>query len=324
MTTLPYPVRYGSEVLTSSAKQIPGWVRRHTGSFCLLILGALLLTACASINSPPDRVSLWKIQNGEAVVYLLGSVHALTPKEYPLPTSMEKAFTEADQTVFEVDLGLTSDEEISRLVRQLAFYKSPMSLQSELSDDTLILLKDHLAEKAIEFDSVKRMKPWFLSLTLALNELKSLKYEADLGVDQYFQQKARSQGKPIIQLESIAGQFQLLASDPPDIQELALRAGIEDSSRVEQQINELINAWRQGDADEMWRIAIGNSEYPALDSQVEKLIDNRNVQMTRKIAEYLKSKQTTLVVVGALHIGGEKGILNLMSANYVIEQMGSE
>ena len=74
----------------------------------------------------------------------------------------------------------------------------------------------------------------------------------------------------------------------------------------------------------MWRVAVGNSTYPALDAQIEKLIDNRNARMAKKIAEYLQSKQTTLVVVGALHMGGERGILNLMSADNAIEQMGPE
>ena len=127
-----------------------------------------------------------------------------------------------------------------------------------------------------------------------------------------------------MQLESISGQLQLLASDSPDIQELSLRAGIEESSQAAQQLEALVDAWRRGDADKMWRVAIGNSPYPALDAQIEKLIDNRNARMAKKIAEYLQSKQTTLVVVGALHMGGERGILNLMSADNTIEQMGPE
>ena len=72
------------------------------------------------------------------------------------------------------------------------------------------------------------MKPWFLSLKLAMEELASLDYEAELGIDRYFQLKARSMGKPVMQLESISGQLQLLSSDSPDIQELSLRAGIEE------------------------------------------------------------------------------------------------
>ena len=74
----------------------------------------------------------------------------------------------------------------------------------------------------------------------------------------------------------------------------------------------------------MWRVDLGNSTYPALDAQIEKLIDNRNALMAKKIGGYLQSKQTTLVVVGALHMGGERGILNLMSPDNAIEQMGPE
>ena len=324
MTTLRYPVPCGSEASTFFAKRRSMSACRQSLSISALIALFFLLVSCVSGQQASERVSLWKIERDEAVVYLLGSVHALTPDAYPLPNSMERAFKESSQTVFEVDLSQANEEVISKLVQELGFYHSSRTLKTELSEDTLKLLKSHLVEKAIQFEAVQTMKPWFLSLKLAMEELASLDYEAELGIDRYFQLKARSMGKPVMQLESISGQLQLLASDSPDIQELSLRAGIEESSQAAQQLEALVDAWRRGDADKMWRVAIGNSPYPALDAQIEKLIDNRNALMAKKIAEYLQSKQTTLVVVGALHMGGERGILNLMSADNAIEQMGPE
>lgn len=292
-------------------------------SIVYLVL-VLLLTSCTAHDLEPRKVSLWKIENGEATVFLLGSVHVLTPNEYPLPISMEMAFMASDQTVFEVDLALANDAEVTALVRKLGLYSPPQSLQTKLSSDTLILLKSHLAAKEISFDSIKQMKPWFLSLTLALRELESLEYDAELGVDQYFQRKARALMKPILELESIEGQFELLASDSHHVQELALRSSIEESLQAESQINDLIEAWREGDADGMWLAGVSESKYPELDVQIEKLIDSRNRQMVEKIKEYLGLKKTTLVVIGALHMGGEQGILNILSANYAIEQLGPE
>lgn len=324
MTTLPYPVPYGSGASTFFAKHRSLAACRQALLIKALIPVFFLIVSCASAQQAPDRVSLWKITRGEAIVYLLGSVHALKPDAYPLPDSMERAFNESSQTVFEVDLSRTNEQDISKLVRQLGFYDSSRTLQTELSEDTLKLLKSHLTKRAIQFEAVQTMKPWLLSMKLAMEELTSLEYEAERGIDRYFLLKARSMGKPVIQLESISGQLQLLASDSPDIQELALRVGIEESPKAEQQLETLIDAWRRGDADAMWQIAIGNSTYPALDAQINKLIDNRNLLMAKKIGTYLQSKQTTLVVVGALHVGGERGILNLMSADNTIEQMGPE
>ena len=324
MTTLRYPVLSGSEASTFYAKPNLDSVSRQALPISALILAALLLVSCANTPSVSDRVSLWKITNGEAVVYLLGSVHALKPQAYPLPRSMERAFSESNQTVFEVDLIAADDAAVAQLIQQLGFYRPPHTLQTELSADTLKLLKSHLAKKAIAFDDVKRMKPWFLSLRLAMDELISLEYDPDLGIDRYFQLKARRLGKPVIQLESIPEQLQLLASDPPNIQALALRVGIEESSVATQKLEVLIDAWRRGDADEMWRVAMERTEYPILEGQIEKLVDNRNIAMANKITDYLSVKQTTLVVVGALHIGGQKGILNLISTDYSIEQMGPE
>jgi uncharacterized protein YbaP (TraB family) len=289
----------------------------------ILVLG-FSLGACTTTPLSVDKISLWKLKQGAATVYLLGSVHALTADEYPLPESMERAFDAADQTVFEVDLVSSSDQKIARLIQELGFYSPPLSLQTELSDDTLVLLEKHLASKGQSLASVKRMKPWFLSLTLALQELEALEFDANLGIDQYFQGKARLKNKPVLQLESIEEQFELLASDPDDIQELSLRSGIEESDQVEVHINELISAWRVGDAEAMWRTGTNTDHYPQLEVQMKKLIDDRNLKMAEKISVYLDSDKTTLVVVGALHMGGSHGILKLLSSRYDIEQLGPQ
>ena len=104
---------------------------RQSLSISALIALFFLLVSCVSGQQASERVSLWKIERDEAVVYLLGSVHALTPDAYPLPNSMELAFKDSSHTVFEGVLIQANEEVISTLVRGLGLYHASRTLQTE-------------------------------------------------------------------------------------------------------------------------------------------------------------------------------------------------
>ena len=75
-------------------------LRLLVGTSLCLLLGSTAGVAYA------DPISLWQIDNKQARVYLLGSVHTLRPETYPLADEIDAAFEESDKTVFEVDLSL--------------------------------------------------------------------------------------------------------------------------------------------------------------------------------------------------------------------------
>src|SRR3954453_23131865 len=77
------------------------------GSFYFL-LPVLLAPALLAQQAKPAATShhtLWKVQGKKATVYLLVSVHALQEKDYPLPSVIENAFTNAQIVAFETDIG---------------------------------------------------------------------------------------------------------------------------------------------------------------------------------------------------------------------------
>ncbi len=57
-------------------------------------------------------------------------------------------------------------------------------------------------------------------------------------------------------------------------------------------------------------------------SVYEKLVYQRNRRMTAKIEDLLRSKDTCFIVVGAGHLVGKKGIVELLKTKgYSVEQM---
>jgi uncharacterized protein YbaP (TraB family) len=165
------------------------------------------------------------------------------------------------------------------------------------------------------------MKPWFLGMTIAVQEMISLGYDPNLGVDLYFM--ANAGDREIIGLETIEEQLEILAGDPEDIQDIALRMELEDIPDLESLMDRMIDAWSSGDAgalDEIMREP--EDRYPRLEQQLKRTIDDRNVVMANKITHFLDTDKTYFVVVGGGHIGGATGLLTMLAKKgYSIHQL---
>jgi uncharacterized protein YbaP (TraB family) len=84
----------------------------------------------------------------------------------------------------------------------------------------------------------------------------------------------------------------------------------------------MVRAWTSGDAQAM-ESALSDAvpPDPSLAPIVKKLFDERNVKMLSKIEGYLNSNGSYFVIVGAGHLVGERGLVELLkSRGYVVEQ----
>jgi len=280
-------------------------------------------------------ISLWRAQHLDSTVYLLGSIHALTPAFYPLPAAMDNAFDAADRVVFEVDLQRVNDSAVVSLVRDKGLYPTGQYLDDHLSAETRELLSDYLLRQGeahieqepgesqpLSLADIQQMRPWYLSLVLGMRELKTVGYDPELGIDRHYFDRARAQGKPTGALETAEAQILLLATDTPDGQDLGLRSTLTTVDNLKAELEQLIVAWQTGDVDSMLTLSLAaDGDDPALDQQFKRLIDDRNMQMLTHIQSYLELSETTLVVVGALHMGGETGLLSLLRQDYVVTQI---
>ncbi len=84
-----------------------------------------------------------------------------------------------------------------------------------------------------------------------------------------------------------------------------------------------MDAWKSGDEDKMEAIiARSANEDSNIASMYEKLLYERNRRMVSKIEGYLRTDQVHFVVVGAGHLVGREGIINLLkNKGYSVEQL---
>jgi uncharacterized protein YbaP (TraB family) len=252
----------------------------------------------------------WKIQSATTTVYLLGSIHFAKPDIYPLDQKVESAFNKASFLVVELDQKQLDQDSMRRHILKHGMYEKPDSVESHISESTLKLLKDYLNRYDMPLEGYNRMKPGFLAMTLSIAHVIRLGYLPDYGIDMYFLNKA--QDKTVLQLETYADQLDLFF-DMPD-EELFLKHTLSQLEDIEQQIDETVTAWKNGDTQQMVENVLiePQQEYPELRDVYTKIYTDRNIKMTNKIIQYLKQDSIYFVVVGAGHLIGDQGIVNLL------------
>jgi len=95
---------------------------------------------------------------------------------------------------------------------------------------------------------------------------------------------------------------------------------LEDGANMNELIEEMITAWRNGDVD---TLEAGLLESIAGHEELnEALVTNRNLRWVRQIGELLDDTDDYLIIVGALHLVGEQGVPNLLAQQGVdIQQL---
>jgi hypothetical protein len=252
---------------------------------------------------------------------VLGSIHIAKKEIYPLPQKIENAFVQSDSLVVEANVNDIQKIDTQKIMES-AFYPANDTLEKHVSPETFESVKKKTDGLGIPLDLLNKQKPWFLAMTLVALESMKLGLDPNLGIDKYFLSKAEKK-KRIIELESLEYQLSLLAGFSDKDQELFLIYTLRDLHIMEQEVNQLIQAWISGDTQQMESILTRSvSEDKRLSGIFEKLIFERNRGMASKIEDFLRTKETYFVIVGAGHLVGSRGVIELLGGKgYLIEQL---
>ena len=288
-------------------------------------LAAVLVASAAGAAPPEDEAAgpkhcLWRVRSATNTVYLLGSIHIMQRDAYPLAAVIESAFTSSSVAVFEVDLG--ADDAAGSALGALAAGSLPegRTLRDVVSPETYQQAKQRLATAGYDIAGMERMRPWMIATTLTLAELQRAGYSPADGVDQYFQRRAAGAGMRVVGLETLDDQLALFAELTPDEDEAFLVQTLRELEALIPQVAELTADWQAGRvADVEALLAEGFAAFPRL---YAKLVVDRNRRWLPQIEALLAGDQRAFVAVGALHLVGEEGVVELLEAKgYQVEQL---
>src|SRR5688572_7059816 len=277
-------------------------------------------TAAAAQTSPaPARSFLWKVQSGAKLVYLAGSVHALSADAYPLSQAFERAFADSDTLVEEIDLGEAELLTAAPAILAKGMYVDGRRFDSVVSKETASLVAARLKEAGLPLEMFQVMKPWMVMLTVAALEAQKAGLDPGLGLDKHFYDRAKAAGRTIIALETTESQISRLDTMSEALQEQLLRSSLSEAETTRNSLKAIVAAWRRGDGDALEKTLLtAFTQYPAA---YQSLIVERNHNWIPQIDACLARPRPCLVVVGAAHLVGPDGLLTLLQRKgYRIEQ----
>lgn len=300
----------------------PSVRRRRRARFCAIALAAAIGVCTAAsaqtARSGPAKSFLWKVESDSNVLYLAGSVHALSADVYPLNPAFERAFQAADLLVEEIDLSQGDLMAIAPTLLARGMYQDGRTFESAVSPETAALVRKRLDNPMVQ-QLVRGMKPWMVMLTLTALHVQEAGLDVSLGLDKYFFDKAKEAGKPVLGLETAESQIARFDEMPEAVQEQLLRSALEDLDSQTRELQTIVSAWQRGDAAALEQTLLGGFKpYPAA---YQSLIVERNQNWMPQIEKCLARQTPCLVVVGAAHLVGPDGLLTLLQKRgYRLEQ----
>jgi uncharacterized protein YbaP (TraB family) len=279
---------------------------RNTLRALLFVL--LAHSVCAA--EPGHPVTLWEVSGAKNSVYLLGSIHLLRPQDYPLPTALDTAYSDAEVLIMEVDM-----DDLNPFATQAAF-----TTYGVLHDDKTLrdLMGSELYEQAliaadainIPLDMLNKTEPWYAAMTIEIMMLDRIGFDPTLGIEMYMMSKAQVDGKRIDGFETVEEQIQFLDGMSMQAQRDMLMSTLTESAKLGEIMDELIDAWRHGNVA---HLESGMLDDLAKHEELNKaLVTDRNKRWVERIEELLDDDDDYLIVVGALHLIGDQGVPNLL------------
>ncbi len=307
---------------------------------CLVLLCGSALAAVGSVQQvPPQRNPatatvpghvppvplLWKVSDADNAIYLLGSFHLLKEDDYPLSTDVDAAFADVARVVFEVSPEELASESTASGFLAAANLPDDHTLSDVLSPRLREKLHRLLARQGGSLDQVNHYSPWFVNLSLMLGLSHSLGFNPELGLDQHLMHRAAQSGKPTAGLETVADQLRALADSPMAEQVIGLADFLDRPQEMPGELSDLHQAWRDGDVERLDRVA--RVDMMAKTPRSYQLINvERNEAWLPQLRWMLDApgQDNALVVVGALHLLGEDGVIALLARQgYSVERICS-
>lgn len=290
-------------------------------SRAIAVVVALLICVGAAWSKPPTPL-LWKATRGDTTIYLLGSLHILMANDYPLSADVDHAYHDAAQVLFEIPPAQMGVLGVLGPTVSMGMYQDPThGLKDDLDAATWQRLQDYARTNGMSMFAISRMRPWLVSLTILAMETKKLSFDPERGVDKHFMDQAATDHKRTGGFETAEQQLRLFAGTPIVEQVNDLKQMLDELPKFSEKMAQMHEIWRRGDASALYREAV--SEFKDQPGAMRRLVDDRNRAWVPQLeADAAAVKGPTLVIVGAMHLLGPTGLVQLLrQEGYKVERV---
>ena len=272
----------------------------------------LLFAACPALAADDGHpLSMWRIDGARNSIYLLGSIHMLREKDYPIPSAIYEAYEEAEALIMEIDMDDIDPVAEQAIATELGLIQDGRALR-DLMGPEMYAEAESLAEALqIPLQLLEKSEPWYAAINVEMMMLMRIGFNPMHGVEFHLSEFAKRDNKEISGLETTRQQLEILDNLSLESQREMLIQTLSDSTELTKIMDEMINAWFYGDIEFLEKNLLADMQ--DLEELHEAIVVNRNRNWVEKIQDLLEEKDDYLIIVGALHLVGEEGVPQLLS-----------
>ena len=266
-------------------------------------------------NGQPANGLLYEISRKDLAKpsYVFGTIHAICAADMIPLEGLQPYVDKTDQMLMEIDM---DDPVEMGSMSKTIYIPDGKTLKDYLTPEQFSKV-DEMTKSLIgaPAENLKTLKPTVLSVLMIAGP-KALGCTPSV-YDLLLMQSAVAKKKPVIGLETVASQVSVLDSTPiekqaKDLYEMAL-----DPQKRIKDFKALIGVYKTQDAEKLFQHS--TSELSNDKEFQSKLLDDRNTSWIPKIESAIKEKPT-FIAVGAAHLGGKVGVVNLLrSKGYTVK-----
>jgi uncharacterized protein YbaP (TraB family) len=284
-------------------------------------------TASGPVRAQPARMPFYVATRGTTTIYVLGTLHVGDPADYPANQPFRAPILAALAASPTLALELSPDE---LLVSEDDVSKYGVCrrdcLPGLLPEPLWHKLAMRLRGNPAALDAIKKMRPWLASLVVETYDSLSAGLQTEYGTEAQLQNVyLKTRGK-IVGLESLPQQMHAFTGlSLAQQREMLAQDLVQTPAQNVADVRTLHRLWRVGDADAIAAWQAAKSENLARDKRVSNQIDNkivyeRNRRFVARMLQLAAPNKPVFVAIGALHLGGPKGVLQLLRKHgFVVE-----
>ncbi len=268
---------------------------------------------------------IWKIEkDGRRPSYLFGTIHLSDPRLLKLKPAAQQAFDTSDTLALEITELLDPNKMagVAFSAFQYTTYTDGTTLTDKLSEPQQKALTAAVEKKlGLPWSVAQKMKPWTLMGTLGVPacEMARKKLQKPI-VDTYLGQMAQTQGKQIVALETMISQLKAMDGLPESESLNGLMQTVTLGPRLEDLFETMILLYSKEETALIWAMmrrvsedgfaaAQDHSQYAEFQRDI---VHRRNHTMVQEAEKHI-ANGSVFIAVGALHLPGEQGMVNILA-----------
>ncbi|AYQ39845.1 GumN family protein [Burkholderia aenigmatica] len=273
-----------------------------------------------TVRVQPARMPFYVATKGKVTLYVLGTLHTGDPSDYPSAQPFRPRILAALAASPTLALELSPDDllESQDDVSKYGVCRYPC-LQRLLPEPLWLRLAARLHGNPAALAEIRKMRPWLAALVVETYDSLSAGLQTEYGTEAQLQNVfLKKKGGRVIGLETLAEQMRAFTGlTLAEQREMLAQDMVQTPAQNADDIKALHRLWRIGDADAISAWAVAKSERLARSKALSASIDNkivyeRNRRFVARMTAIAAPNRPLFVAIGALHLGGPRGVLELL------------